>query len=488
MDAPPDRSGLGEARRFASNALWLLIGDLVAKGASLLFVIVVARGLGTVEYGYFNFAVSFIPLFLIVGAWGLDNIFFRELAQHRDELSRYYSSGLAVRVLLGAGALIVGLGAGPFFIPAGDAFVALILVGVALFLDELSSFVSTVFRAFEMMRYRAFRIMVNRILTTTLALVAVAFDGDLVLICAMYMAGSFGALVYSWWALRRHFPTIDHRSPDRSIMRSLVRDGMPLALAGALNMAVFRIDALMLQAIKGPVQVAFYGVAYRFLDSFMFIAWSFGNVALPRIARSESEGQERTFEISLALIVTAYLPLAIAAFFLGNEMVALAFGDRYRAAGHAVFWLMAAGVFYGAAYLGRMACIAIGRTSAIARLGAAALVVNVIGNSFLIPAHGFEGAAVMTMATSALEGVGIVAVFLRHRGDVRWDGPILVPLLAALPMILAMWLLDGSAWAAAIVGAVVFALGTVIGARVLAPELASVATSLLRRRRPASTP
>ncbi len=54
-------------RRFAGNAFWMLVAKVGVKGASLVFVIILARALGTEQYGYFNFAVSFVSMFLILG-------------------------------------------------------------------------------------------------------------------------------------------------------------------------------------------------------------------------------------------------------------------------------------------------------------------------------------------------------------------------------------------------------------------------------------
>ena len=90
--ATEDIRQAGEARRFAGNALWLLIGDAAAKIASLVFLILVARALSRVEYGYFTFSLSFIPLFLMLSAWGLDDALFREVARSRERVSELFAS------------------------------------------------------------------------------------------------------------------------------------------------------------------------------------------------------------------------------------------------------------------------------------------------------------------------------------------------------------------------------------------------------------
>ncbi len=246
-DRPSPRPG-----SFASGAAWLMIGDAFAKLAGFVFVVLVARGLGAEEYGYLNFALSFVPLFLIVATWGLNDALFRDVAHDRHRLSPLFASGVRLRVGMGVVALGLAVAAAPFFVKGGGAFWTVVLIGVALLLDELSGFVSTVFKAFEAMRFRAMRIAVNRVATLLLAVAALGAGGSLLAISGAYLLGSFVALVFSVLALRRYFPPISLGDWSRSEAIGLLKRGAPLALASVVSMAVFRIDAVMIQAIDGP--------------------------------------------------------------------------------------------------------------------------------------------------------------------------------------------------------------------------------------------
>ena len=73
--------GMGQpgARRFAGDAAWLLVAQALGKAASFAFVVVVTRSVGVLDYGYFNFAASLVPLFLIFSVWGLDMNIYRAI-------------------------------------------------------------------------------------------------------------------------------------------------------------------------------------------------------------------------------------------------------------------------------------------------------------------------------------------------------------------------------------------------------------------------
>ncbi len=464
----PESSGL---RRYAANTAWMVVAEVAGKVASFVFVIVVARSLGARDFGYFTFALSFVPLFLVFGGWGLASTVIREIARDRNRLSEVFATGIALRASLGLGGLGLALVSGPLFLHGGQAYAALAVVGTALLLDELSAFLGTVFRAFERMKFHALVVLTNRILSTALAVLAVSLGAGLVVVCTTYLVGSAGALLFGAIALRRYFPPIHFGQIRRSVARSLLRTGIPLGLAGVLNTAVFRIDTVMLQAIRGPVEVGLYGAAYRFFESLLFVAWSLGNAALPRMAR-ERRGAEvgRTYELTGVLSLAFYLPLALTVPFASHWLVTTLFSERYADASSVVGVLTGAALLYALAYAGRMTGIALGQTKQIVAIAAVALAANVAMNAFAIPRYGFEGAAWTTLATEALEAGLLTAFFFRTNGAVVRLRPVLVPLVATagLGALLLGAGLDGPH--ALLAAALAYPPALVLSAALLAPD------------------
>jgi O-antigen/teichoic acid export membrane protein len=463
-------SAIRGLRRYAVNATAMLVAEVAGKLASFVFVVVVARSLGPREFGYFNFAISFVPLFLILGTLALDSILIRELARDRDRLSELWASGLLLRLSFGALGLGLAFALAPLFVHGGRAYVALLIVGSALFLDELSYLVGTVFKAFERMELYASIVLVNRLLSTALSVVAAALGAGLVTICLTYLAGSAGALLFGTAALTRVAP-VDVRAARRRTVSQLLRFVAPLGVAGVLNTAVYRVDTVMLQAFKGAVQVGIYGVAYRFLDSFLFVAWALTNVALPRMARASRTAETtRTYELTLALMLCFYLPLAAVTPFSARWIVTTIFSSRYGPAADAVPALTAAACLYGLAYLGRVAAIALGRRALIAAIAAVALAANVGLNAFAIPRWGFKGAAWVTLATEVVEGALLTIVFVRTHERPRLARPLLVPVAATLALVAVVagaGLRDGRAL---LVGVLVYLPALALATRLLYPE------------------
>jgi O-antigen/teichoic acid export membrane protein len=421
----------GDLRRPAANAFWMLAAELGGKLAGLAFFVVVARGLGPEDFGYFTFAISFVPLFLVFANWGMPSALVREIARDRDRVSELFASGLAVLGSLGALGLLVAFAVALFLADGVEPYLAIVVVGVALFVDELASFLGTVFKGFERMQFHALVVFANRVLSTVLAAVALMFGADLLTVCFTYLAGSLGGLVFGAYALVRYFPPISLRSARRATARELLRIGTPLGIAGFFSTAVYRVDSVLLGAIKGPLQLALYGVAYRFFESLLFVTWALSNVALPRMARADRGEATRIYELTTAVLLAVYLPFAVVAQFAGQWLVTAVFGTEYEAAGPIVPILAWAAVFYGIAHFNRMASIALGHGSALPWISGSALALNVAANVVAIPRYGFEGAAWTTLATEALTAAALIGLFARVHERPRVMKVVTVPLLAA---------------------------------------------------------
>ena len=463
----PDVDGVGFGR-VAGNAAWYAAADLIGKVASFVLAVVLAKHLGAREYGYFTFAISFFPLFLVLAQWGIEVSVMHEVAKDPSSLGRVYGSALRLRVILDLAALAVATGLMPLVAREGAPLLAIAVVGGALLLDEVSRLHSAVFTSMERMRVSAVLLLVNRIVSTCLAVLVVARGGGLLAVCVTYLLGSFGATISGFLLFRRMFPSAQIGRTDRSMVKRLLSNGTTLAIAGFFNMAVFRLDAVLLETIKGPEQVAQYGVAYRFFEPLLFVAWSIGSASLPRLTREVTAGiKTRTFELTLTIALAFYLPIAAGGPFAGRWLVVLLFSDRYRPAAGAVIWLTAAAVPYAIAFIARMGAISVGRRRAITTTAAAALVVNLALNLALIPRHGFVGAAAVTLGTELLEAVILLWVYGHARGGRGVGLLALAPLLGAASMVAVLAATGLRDAQAIVIGAFVYLATLLLAARAL---------------------
>src|SRR5688572_14111952 len=169
-----DEAAGGGSQGVASNAAWLMAAELVGKVASFVLVVILARGLGPRQYGYFAFTLAFLPLFLHLARWGIDVASLRRIALRRDEFSTTFVNGGALRLGLAVAAAVTGLALAALFVDNRNAYEVAVVVGLALLLDEVAAYLTVAFTAFEQMRFDAGILIANRVVSTALAGAVVA--------------------------------------------------------------------------------------------------------------------------------------------------------------------------------------------------------------------------------------------------------------------------------------------------------------------------
>jgi len=473
------------ARRFAANTLWVLAADLVAKLAALAMFVVVARVLVKTDFGHFVFALAFTPLFFVFGATGMNAAVVREISRNRRRFAELFVSGLWIRLAIGAVALALIAVVAPFIVSGRAAFLAVVIVGIASFTDDLTNHHLSAFRAFEQMRFYAVIDVVNRIFSTLFVCLVLIVTHSLIVVTTAYLLGSAASLGTAYLLLRRRLPTVRLRaSGSRTAMRELLSLGTPLGVGGMINTAAFRIDTVMLQAIKGSLQVATYGTAYSIFTSLVAVSWSLSATTLPGMARA-GRGREaaRVYRLAATAVAILFFPAVVTVPFAATAIVRTIFSARYSAAGPALAVLVGAALLYAVAYISRVACVALGYRRSIPMIAAVTLLVNVGANAVAIPLWGFRGAAWTTLGTEVVEAALFVALLLR--------AGIAPPLRAVrVPAIAAAWVLVVLAAGGLRGGGAVLAAGIVypialLGVwRLIAPQQLAAVGRALRRGTP----
>ena len=72
--APDSRPGSGSSRRIARNAFARASGEAVAKAASLVLYVTMARELGSEGFGTFMFALALTGALIIGAGFGTDEL------------------------------------------------------------------------------------------------------------------------------------------------------------------------------------------------------------------------------------------------------------------------------------------------------------------------------------------------------------------------------------------------------------------------------
>lgn len=214
---------------------------------------------------------------------------------------------------------------------------------------------------------------------------------------------SLATLFLTGWTLRRNGFVV-----RLDVLRPIVRYTLPLIPVGVFQLLLHYGDQRLLELLApddGLAAVGVYSVGYKLgflvtammLDPFVriFHPWVFDiadrGVQAQRVARVSTYALAAMSSASLLIMLFGKQALAV---FVSAE-------NGYDEAWRVVPWICAGYVFWCAYHISQIPMYIAKRTTPLAWINGGALVLNVLFNLWLVPAHGFVGSGVATLLTFA---------------------------------------------------------------------------------------
>lgn len=474
--------GEGTARA-ARNVVIGTVGELVGKVATLVFTVVAARELGPTGFGAFSFALAFGLLLATIPSWGFDSVLLRRGSAERGDLGPAFAQTLALRTVLAVPVLVLGGLAGALGRPSREAQLAVLLVLLACLADTYSDAARTAAGALERRGLTSLALVVQRVGNAAGAVALLAVGGGLLSVCAAYLGSALLGLLLNALVLRRLDIRADWATVDRRALATMWRTSFVIGIDTLVAMALFRFDAVLLGALDGDEAVASYSVAYRLLETVLFITWMVTHATFPAMARTgDPEKVVRAVEQGLAVVGAVFVPYGVLLLIEGHGLLELLFGGEYGGDSTDVLrWLAFAPLGFAIAFVGSAALTARGRNGALLLSSLVAAVVNVVGNLLLIPHFSAVGAAAMTLVAFFVEGLLVVVLVGRALAPLRVDRALWVPALASLPLVPLLLLMHAPVLLECALAAVVYLAVWLAVATRVAPDQVAVVRALVRR-------
>ena len=409
-------------RGAARGGLANMAGAALAGGTGVVVTWVVARALGAEQAGAFFAATA---AFVLAGGLaklgtqtGLVYWPARLRATGQEHLlGACLRTGLSpVLALSGVLAVAMWLGAPAIArLTAADAphvvaehTAGLRVLAVFLPLQVLTDALLTATRGYRAMRPT---VMLDRVLRSTLQLLLVGAVG----VSALWMTATLPTFALAWAApylpvavlagvaLRRIYrqgrttEARSRRAERRGLRRDFWRFTGPRAVASVAQLALQRVDVLLVAALGGLAAAAVYAVAGRFVVLIQFANQGISQSVQPRLAEALSTGDRATanhlYQTATGWLVLVTWPINLLVILFAPVYLGL-FGDAYTAGVPVVVVLAGAMLVATGCGMVDMVLAMAGRTSWNLINVLVALAVTIGLDLLLIPAYGALGAAI----------------------------------------------------------------------------------------------
>ena len=389
----------------ARNAAWLFAGQGLSFVAQAFYFIVLARLLGTKQYGQLAGAIALVSVVSQYSTLGSGILFLRYVSPDHSRFPIYWGNILMSTFLLG-GLLAVGLGlSGRWFVGAASVPLLFpIAISDCLF-QQLSSCVGQIFLTFEKMKFGAIFGLLSSVSRCILAVGMLAVLGR-----ASAWQWAMASLAISSLTACAAFAIVTRSfglpsfSPSLLIKRA--GEGFVFAISGSTTAVYNDIDKVVLSHFGMDRANGIYAMAYRVVNIGSMPVQSIVGAALPRFFREGVKGIAATVPMARALLSrTVLLGIAISAtMFVCAPIIPHLVGTSYVDSVSALRWLCLIPFFR---------CFHLSAGDAIAGAGhqkfrlvsqSIAAIGNLLLNLYLVPRYSWHGAAWASLATDGALG------------------------------------------------------------------------------------
>jgi O-antigen/teichoic acid export membrane protein len=417
--------------RVFRNALVLVGADFARIVFGLVVTVAVARHLGGPALGDLSYVLTLVGILIVIADFGFSQYYVR--AAQSDASGATLGAVLVLRLLGGtaaAGAMLI------YAMTVDPQLRTMLALGAALLWSSvISSWVTTFLRARERMAAEGVIRVVGSACTAAGTLAVLAAGGNVGGVLAVMLGVSvltvLVILPVGLPAMPRPL-TISH---PLAVYRRLLVQAWPFAALGVLGTIYFRIDSVMLFALRGQAALGQYSAAYRIMEAALLLPWALSATALPSVARhlgARTDDVVRIGRQALHFLFAISIPTAAVGAVLAPALIGLLYGREFsEAAG--IFRILSFTLIAVFASAVTSTLIAAGRRPMVNAVIALVMVLENVGLNFLlIPPWSGMGAGIATLLTEA-SGLVMGTLYLRRElPPLGYAGFAVKPAAAAL--------------------------------------------------------
>lgn len=390
----------------ARNAGWMFLGQGLGFFSQALYFILLARLLGTAEYGVYAGTFAFVSLVAQYSTLGSDTVFLRYVSADRKKFRAYWGNCLTFILTLSMVlALILHLLGRYILNPASAAIVFPAAIGVC-FCTQIAFAAGRVFQAFEQLRVTA----TMNLLTNVLRLIAAA-----IMVSTLHHASArqwvLASLFVSLIGAIVAVGTVTFRLGLPIFKPSLIKlhaaEGLQYSFSQSTSSAYNDLDKTMLSHYGMNVANGIYAMAYRVVEIATIPIFSLRDAAMPRFFVEGSKGIKNSYALGRSLMMKAlWLGLASAVgMFLVAPLIPYVVGHGFEQSVSALRWLCLIPFFRSIHQMTGAALTGAGLQKYRTTTQVIAAAFNFGLNLWLIPRHGWLGAAWASLLTDGTLGI-----------------------------------------------------------------------------------
>ena len=399
------------------NSAWLMAEKFLLMGGGLLLSILFARGLGSEDFGRFNYVLSFVMLFGPLFALGMFNVLLRELSKSPQNAPTILKTCLIARIVAGVTISLIAIAIIYWYLGDTWKFATISLLLVC----HITNGFEVYERWFQhksnnevLVKWRVCNFAVFMLLKFYLLYIDAEFSTILILVSIEVVCKNLG-----YGFLYRRYQDYEYKGHyDHQVFKDVFEQSKYLIVAAFAAIVYFKIDIIMLEAMRPISEVGIYSVAAKISEVCYILPQVVITAMYPNlleIAKTQPKRYEALLQRGFDWLFICALGISVVTFFVSPWIVGLLFGEEYMLAGQILQLHIFASLFVYMRVLLSQWLVTISFAQFALFRESSGAIVNILLNLWLIPIYGVWGAAIATIISYAVSSYVCLWFFSRTR-------------------------------------------------------------------------
>lgn len=406
---------MGKPNKILKNIFSLSVAEIANKGLVYLGFTYLARTITPEGTGIINYAMTYMLYFGIVVNLGFSTIGTREIAKDLNSLNKYVNSILTMRFFLAVicyAALFLSV-----YYSSGtiEEKSALLITGLNLFVNAIQ--LDWVFQGTERMEILGLRQVITSVMNLAGFLIFIHSRNDAVL--SIIISSSSLAINMIWLMIVyiKMYGKISFYF-NKELWKKILEAAIPISFSFIFLTVLSNFNILIIkyfrEAATANYEIGILSTAYKLQVLAIVPATIFQGAFFPVLSRAESIEEKKSILSKFTLLnsfIGSYI--AVAGFVFAEFVIDLNFGSKYAESAYILQYLMITSMIVYFNMTKMPPLLAWKKEKAVMAAVAAAGVVNIGLNLYLIPIFGLKGAAITSIACESVYAIGLGIVFYR---------------------------------------------------------------------------
>lgn len=400
-------------------------GQALRAGVQLLYFVLIARALGSAQYGSFVAVTALVAIAAPFASWGSGNLLIKHTVRDRQTFPTYWGAAVATTLTTSLALTFMVMVVSLLVLPPGLPLALIALVAVSdLLFARLIDVSGQAFQAFDRLdRTAALQLLpaLTRLAAAVILFLLPVSKTALTWSGLFFVSTVISAACAVAWVRR----DLGWGPLSLHPVRREAREGGAFALSLSAQSVYNDVDKVMLARLVSTEAAGIYAAAYRIVDTAFTPVRSVLYAAYGRFFQRGEAGLRGSAAFALQLLpyTGGYSLLIAAILWLCAPVLPVLFGPEFAATADVLRWLspllvlktmhyFAADALTGAGYQGTRSTVQVG-----------VAIFNVVLNLWLLPRYGWLGAVWASIGSDFLLAL-ILWSLVYTKARKNFDAPV----------------------------------------------------------------